>query len=49
MNIKTALRDIYGTLLDEFGKQNWWPAKSKLEEERRIEIAIGAILTQNTS
>ncbi|MEO0143348.1 MAG: endonuclease [candidate division WOR-3 bacterium] len=37
------LWDIYKTLLNYFGKQNWWPGDSKLE------ICIGAILVQNTN
>jgi endonuclease-3 related protein len=35
--------DIYKTLYKTYGPQHWWPAKTKLE------IIIGAILTQNTS
>ncbi len=34
---------IYQTLYDFYGTQHWWPADSKLE------IIIGAILTQNTA
>lgn len=34
---------IYTTLLDSFGPQGWWPAKT------RFEVMIGAILTQNTN
>ncbi len=37
------LLDIFNLLLNHFGKQYWWPAKTK------DEIIIGAILTQNTS
>ena len=37
------LLDIFYLLLNHFGKQYWWPAKTK------DEIIIGAILTQNTS
>ncbi len=37
------LLEIYQILYDEFGPQNWWPG------ETQIEIAVGAILTQNTS
>ena len=43
MNIYSRLIKIYKKLLDNYGDQNWWPADSKLE------CAIGAILTQNTS
>ncbi len=37
------LIDIYHLLLKHYGPQNWWPADSPEE------VAIGAILTQNTS
>ena len=43
------LSEIYEKLLERYGKQNWWPAISKNPEERRFEISIGAILTQNTA
>jgi endonuclease-3 related protein len=38
-----ALRQYYATLLDRFGPQGWWPAHT------RLEIILGAILTQNTA
>lgn len=38
--------EIYNILLKEFGRQNWWPVKSR---DKKSEIIIGAILTQNTS
>lgn len=38
-----SLKNIYQTLLTHFGHRNWWPGDSP------IEIAIGAILTQNTA
>lgn len=37
---------VYKKLLQHFGKQNWWPTISR---NKTLEIAIGAILTQNTS
>lgn len=37
---------IYGTLLQEYGSQHWWPTTTAARE---TEIIIGAILTQNTS
>lgn len=37
------LTEIYKKLYNYFGKQHWWPAKTKLE------VIIGAMLTQNTS
>ncbi len=38
---KQLLLKIYKLLLDEFGPQNWWPAKT------RQEVIFGAILTQS--
>ncbi|MDO8281680.1 MAG: endonuclease III domain-containing protein [Thermodesulfovibrionia bacterium] len=37
------LKKIYRTLYKSFGPQNWWPGDTPFE------IAVGAILTQNTS
>lgn len=37
------LLEIYQSLFDSFGPQHWWPG------ETPFEIAVGAILTQNTS
>ena len=37
------LNRIYKKLYNYFGKQHWWPAKTKLE------VIIGAMLTQNTA
>lgn len=37
------LHDIYNTLFQAIGPRGWWPGETPLE------IAIGAILTQNTS
>jgi len=37
------LMEIYRLLYDRYGPQHWWPGES------RIEIAVGAILTQNTN
>lgn len=34
---------MYGRLLEEYGAQQWWPAKTPLE------VVVGAYLTQNTS
>ena len=55
------LYKIYKLLLDHFGEQGWWPTtkeggykpehrgeRPKVEKER-LEIVVGAILTQNTS
>lgn len=38
-----TLRQFYATLADRFGPQGWWPART------RLEIIVGAILTQNTA
>jgi len=38
-----ALIELYNKLYSSFGSQGWWPA------ERKFEMCIGAILTQNTS
>ncbi len=41
--MKNIIREIYETLFEKFGPQHWWPGETPLE------IAIGAILTQNTN
>jgi endonuclease-3 related protein len=41
--MRRKLRFIYRTLYASFGPQHWWPARTPFE------VAIGAILTQNTS
>jgi len=40
---REQLLEIYRLLLDFFGPQHWWPG------ETPFEIALGAVLTQNTS
>lgn len=40
---RETLTEIYQLLYDAFGPQNWWPG------ETRLEIIVGAILTQNTN
>ena len=37
------LTDLHDRLLDAYGPQRWWPA------ETRLEIIVGAVLTQNTA
>ncbi len=37
------LQDLYRRLWDAFGPQGWWPGETPLE------VALGAILTQNTN
>ncbi len=41
------VRDLYEMLYLKYGPQNWWPCEG--EKYANDEIAIGAILTQNTS
>ena len=43
MQTNEKLMEIYNLLYDAFGPQHWWPG------ETQIEIAVGAILTQNTA
>src|ERR1700680_3542761 len=38
-----AIRAYYHTLFSAWGRQHWWPAQS------RLEVIVGAYLTQNTS
>lgn len=40
---RNSLPNIYKRLLDRYGPQHWWPGES------RLEIIVGAILTQNTN
>lgn len=40
---KVVLEKIYKRLYNEFGPQNWWPART------RLEVIVGAVLTQNTN
>jgi endonuclease III related protein len=42
-NAADDLRSYYERMLEELGPQGWWPA------ETRLEIILGAILTQNTT
>lgn len=56
--MKTLLK-IYEYLFASYGPQGWWPISSvdthkgeygrPLKQEERFEIAVGAILTQNTN
>lgn len=43
LSLDTSLLKIYSLLYDRFGPQYWWPGESKLE------VIVGAILTQNTN
>lgn len=51
---------VYAALYDRFGPQGWWPVTPRGETEagysggpacdgQRFEVAVGAVLTQNTS
>ncbi len=40
---RPPLLTLYQSLLDRYGRQRWWPART------RAEMMIGAILTQNTA
>lgn len=44
---------LYKILLEEYGKQNWWPMDKEYHKkhgsDQRFEIIVGAILTQNTA
>lgn len=44
--MRQKLMKIFTILSKHFGEQNWWPTISK---NKRLEIIVGAILTQNTS
>lgn len=43
------LMDIYQKMLDRYGRQGWWPTRSRGRYMKRWEVCVGAILTQNTS
>lgn len=40
---KNIYTEVYETLYDHFGPQNWWPG------ETPFEVIVGAVLTQNTN
>ena len=42
-NLPRLLRFIHDQLLERFGPQHWWPGRTPFE------VAVGAILTQNTN
>ena len=39
------LKSVYTILEKKYGKMNWWPC---ISNNRRFEVIVGAILTQNT-
>lgn len=44
-----VLEAVYRALLETHGPQQWWPTAAEDPETKRLEICLGAILTQNTS
>jgi len=42
------IKSLYNKLLKFFGPQGWWPVEGK-KSNAKLEICLGAILTQNTS
>ena len=40
------MEKIYGLLFEKFGEQGWWPT---ITNNKKFEIILGTILTQNTS
>ena len=48
--MRKTLMAIYGAMRERFGDQHWWPASRGLAaHERKLEVCVGAILTQNTN
>jgi endonuclease-3 related protein len=48
--IGETLMAMYEAMRRRFGHQHWWPSSAKLPAPRRkLEICVGAILTQNTN
>lgn len=45
--MRSSLLDLFEILLGCYGPQGWWPLRGK--GDSKLEIAIGAILVQNTS
>lgn len=43
------LIEIYRKLYSDYGAQNWWPSISRGKKQKKFEICVGAILTQNTN
>ncbi len=43
-----ALLKIYNSLLNDYGRQAWWPTHRSFQP-KEWEICVGAILTQNTN
>lgn len=52
------IEEVYKVFLEKYGSQGWWPVNGKYKHgkfdhpktsEQRLEVCIGAILTQNTN
>jgi endonuclease-3 related protein len=49
-HFRKTLMSMYEAMLSRFGPQHWWPARTHLApHDRKLEICLGAILTQNTN
>jgi endonuclease-3 related protein len=46
---RRTLDAVYRALLEEYGPQQWWPVGPGDGPAQRLEICLGAILTQNTA
>jgi endonuclease-3 related protein len=46
---RRTLNSVYRALLAEYGPQQWWPVGPGDGPTQRLEICLGAILTQNTA
>ena len=40
---------IYETLYNHYGEQGWWPRIDETKYDKTFEVALGSILTQNTT
>ncbi len=50
MSTEQKLMEMYEAMRERFGHQGWWPAAhAATPAERKLEICIGAVLTQNTN
>jgi len=46
----SVLTKMYKALCERFGPQGWWPSAAGADTpEGKLEICVGAILTQNTA
>ncbi|MBN1942749.1 MAG: endonuclease III domain-containing protein [Phycisphaerae bacterium] len=50
MNVRRTLMAMYQAMRAKFGPRGWWPSTAGCRSPQgRLEICLGAILTQNTS